>query len=193
MKSFNTLAILSAVLLIGSSFIAPKETYDVDASSSKIKWTGYHLAKSYEHWGNVSIKSGTVEMFGGKVSGGEIIIDMTSISNGDLDDAKENAKLVKHLKSNDFFGVKKYAESSLKIKSGESNGDKHTITADLTIRGITKEITFEATQTESEESLFFKASLDVDRTAHEVMYGWKLENAILSNTFKLDIDLVVNK
>ncbi|MBK7652054.1 MAG: YceI family protein [Flammeovirgaceae bacterium] len=88
----------------------------VVTNASQLKWTGYHLAKSYEHNGNVKIKSGSLSVADGKINSGEFIIDMTTISNNDLTDAKDNTKLVNHLKSDDFFNAKKFPEAKVVVK-----------------------------------------------------------------------------
>ena len=121
------------------------------------------------------------------------MIDMTTITNGDIEEEKDNTKLVNHLKSDDFFGVSKYPEATLKIKSATKNGEAFNITADITIRNITKEISFLASRNDSENQIVFIASFNVERTAHEVMYGWKLENAVLSGEFKMDVKIAAKK
>ena len=183
---------LSLTVLAFLAFTGPKETLTIDGDASEVKWTGYHIAKSYEHWGNVAVKSGSIDLSGGNITGGSIVIDMNSISNGDISDSKDNAKLVNHLKSDDFFDVANYPEATLNIKSSVKEEDIHKVTADLTIKGITKEISFDATSESAEENTVFEASLRIDRTDYEVMYGWSLENVILSNEFKLDILLRAN-
>ena len=179
------------IFLMLMSFSDIKETtYNVDSEKSTLKWTGYHLAKSYEHNGNVKIKSGSLKVENGNITGGEFIIDMASISNNDLTDSKKNAKLVNHLKSDDFFAVEKHPEAKLVINKVE--GSKAT--GAVTIRGITEPISFEFKIEESDESkLVASASFNIDRTKHEVSYGWTIENAMLSNEFKIDIKLVAVK
>ncbi len=54
-----------------------------------------------------------------------------------------NAKRDEHLKNNDFFNVKQFPDIVLKSKSIKKAGkDKFNITADLTMHGVTKPITF---------------------------------------------------
>ncbi|MEM7107567.1 MAG: YceI family protein [Bacteroidota bacterium] len=192
MKKQSTILALVLALSIGLvSFKAIDGNYAVNASESQLKWTGYHLAKSYEHWGYVDLKSGNIEVSNGKITSGEFTIDMTSIANKDVEGEKESKKLDGHLKSNDFFAVKKYPEAKLVIKKVDASGKA---TGDLTIRGITKEIEFDTKVKEaSDEKIVATADIKVDRTDFKVMYGWKLENAILSNEFRMEVELVANK
>ncbi|MGE0589809.1 MAG: YceI family protein [Cyclobacteriaceae bacterium] len=181
------------LLLVFSAFNIPEGTYSVDSQASKLRWTGYHLAKSYEHTGFVTIKSGKLEVSGGLITGGNFVIDMNTITNEDLTSAKDNAKLVNHLKSKDFFNVKQFPEAKLVIKNSNSSGSGLKVNADLTIRGITKPITFDATLTENGNTVEANATLTIVRTDYEVMYGWKVENAMLSGEFKMDVKLVAKK
>src|ERR1700730_15506056 len=48
-----------------------------------------------------------------------------------------------HLKSADFLDVEKYPEIVFKLKSIKPDGDNFKVTVDLTIRGVTKEITLD--------------------------------------------------
>lgn len=177
------------------SFAPVIETLPVDIQSTEIKWTGYHLAKSYEHWGYVTLKSGSISTDGERITSGEFVIDMNTINSKDVEDPKDNAKLVGHLKADDFFGVEKYPEAKLVIKNSvKKSGNTFTTTADLTIKGITKEITFD-TEVKSLNSNQISAIADIKvrRTDFNVMYGWSLSNAILDDHFRLQVSLVANK
>jgi polyisoprenoid-binding protein YceI len=188
-------SILSIVaLLMFSAFNSADDFFAVDLNASELKWTGYHLAKSYEHQGNVKLKSGKISIAGNKITGGEFVIDMNTISNNDLTNAKENAKLVNHLKSTDFFNVKAFPEARLVIKKSEPTASGLAVTGDLTIRGITRQIEFVATLKEPEaEKIEVTATIVVQRTDFKVMYGWKVENAMLSGEFKMDVKLLAKK
>ncbi|MFN3839777.1 MAG: YceI family protein [Cyclobacteriaceae bacterium] len=165
--------------------------YVVDTNASQLRWTGYHLAKSYEHNGFVKIKSGKFSVNDGKIISGEFIIDMNTITNSDLTSAKDNTKLVNHLKSNDFFNVAKFPEAKLVITKSEPAGSGLKVTGDLTIRGITKTIVFDATINDrGDNRIEATADLKIQRTDFQVMYGWKIENAILSGEFRMEVKLV---
>lgn len=188
------LTLLAIIVFTAFSLKVAPVSYEVDTNSTKIKWTGYHIAKSYSHYGHINAKSGELEIEDGNLKGGELIIDMTSIANDDLDDQAKNKKLVGHLKSEDFFYVEKYPEAALKIKNVVNAADgSYNVTGDLTIRGLTQEISFPVTKGKSgKNTVSFSAKLSIDRTKHEVLYGWSAENVIISDEFDLEIEIVAN-
>lgn len=51
-------------------------------------------------------------------------------------------KREEHLKSPDFFNVKQFPNITLKSKSVKKNGDKYDVTADLSLHGVTKPVSF---------------------------------------------------
>ena len=197
MKSNMLMTIILGLAIVLSSFtfLPPPDKYEVEITSSTVQWTGYHIAKSYSHTGKISIKTGTLEVQDGELISGTIVLDMNSIMNEDLTKEKDNKKLVNDLKSERFFNVNEHPEASLDIKKVNKTGEgKYSISADITIRGITEPIEFEATgSSQNGGSIKYKASLKVDRTKHEVMYGWSVGNVILGNTFDLEIELVAEK
>lgn len=192
-KVLMIMVAVAATLLM--SFITPDEKLSVDTGASELKWTGHHLAKSYSHWGYIGLKSGSVSTDGNKITGGEFVIDMNTISNKDLEKKEDNGKLVGHLKSDDFFAVDKFPEAKLVIKkSTKKSGNTFNTVADLTIRGITKEITFDTeVKSINKNAVDATAKLRVKRTDFEVMYGWSIENAMLDGEFDIEVKLVAKK
>lgn len=192
MKSkINSILTIAVIGILSLSFAYPVSTTTIDPTKSSIKWTGYHLAKSYEHYGHVQIKSGAVEHDNGTLTGGTILLDMTAITNDDLTKAKDNTKLVKDLKSERFFNVAEFPTASLTItKVTEVDKQVYDIMADVTIRGITNPVEFQLTQTSSEGAVVLDGKLAIDRTKFDVMYGWSIENAMLSNTIDLEVHIV---
>ena len=125
-------------------------TYAIETAKSKIKWTGRKVAGS--HTGNVSIKSGNFILDEkGLISGGNIVMDMTTITVTDIEDEKSNGDLVGHLMADDFFGVSNHPEASFDVLSSElisSTTGVQTnfkVSGNLTIKGITNKITFDLT------------------------------------------------
>lgn len=147
----------------------------VDAAASEILW---HAEKVVgKHDGTVKVKEGAINVKDGKIVGGTVEIDLTTISNTDITDAGTNAKLVGHLKSEDFFDVAKFPTSKLEIsevtpiQNSAAGQPNYTIKGNLTIRGVTKGITFPATLNISNNKVTGSSTFDIDRTEFGLKYG----------------------
>ena len=190
------LTIIVLTLIATAFTFSPKtDNYIIEPNLSELKWTGYHLVKSYAHNGIIDVKYGTLTLENGDLVSGQVAINMQTITNTDLKDQKDNQKLVKDLKSKRFFDVKEYPEASLAINKVQKTANNlYNITGDITIRGITHEITFDAERTLLQNnSVEFSANIEIDRTEFNVMYGWSIENVVLSNKFDLQLKLVASK
>ncbi len=142
------------------------EKKEVKVSQSKVTWKGYKVTGSHD--GTIDLKSGFLMMNGKNLTGGEFVIDMTSISNTDMTAGNGKEKLEGHLKSDDFFGVEKHPTAKLVIKSSENfNKNSYTVKGDLTIKGITKPITLVISMFENKAT----ATMKVDRSKFDVRYG----------------------
>ena len=182
-----------AVLALTSATVIKPVTYKIDASKSTFKWTGKKVTGA--HWGYIKFTDGNITTDGGVITGGAFTVDMNSIDCQDMPADKGGAKLVGHLKADDFFGTEKFATSSLVIKSAKSTGTgQFDVKADLTIKGITNEITFPATIAMDGKTLTAKAAFKVDRTKFGIKYGSgnffeNLGDKAISNDFEVEIDL----
>lgn len=158
----------------------------IDAAASKIEWAGTKKIGS-GHTGLIAVKEGAVKMEGSKLTGGEIVIDMSKIAVTDIPATeKDNAKLVGHLSSEDFFDAKKFSTAKLAIKSSkEIAPGKLEVTADLTIKDVTKPITFPVEVKTDKGMTTAMGKLSVNRTEFGIKYG-------SGNFFKLAADRVIN-
>lgn len=157
---------------------------NLDLQNSRLEWEGYK--PTGKHNGTVQIKSGKVELKDGNIVGGSFEIDLNTIKVLDLTDPDYNKKLTGHLLSPDFFDVAKYPGASFSITSvvpiDGSKVDKtkergplspsHAITGNLTIKGITKSITFNAL-VETKDGMFSAITNQffIDRAEFNVQYG----------------------
>ncbi len=145
-------------------------SFQVDSAASKVIWTASKVTGT--HTGNVQIKSGELKMDGGKLTGGSFDIDMTSITCTDLE-GEWRDKLVGHLKSPDFFGTEKFPTSRLVISRSipiDTKGN-YKVIGNITIKGITKEIRFNAKVSEAGGKPLATAKITLDRTDFDVRYG----------------------
>jgi polyisoprenoid-binding protein YceI len=199
MKAIKFIAsILVAVLLVNvaSAGTLPKGgkkvTLAVDTKTSSIHW----LAKKIggQHEGTIGLASGSLESDGKAVTGGEFVIDMKTIVCTDLTDAGKNQYFIGHITKGDFFEVDKFPTTTFKItKIGGGN-----ITGNLTMKGITKSITFPAKVSLVDGKATATASIPVDRTDFGIKYNSKkffdtIGDKAIDDVFNLDVTLVAGK
>lgn len=171
---------------IASPIDGEKKAVKVDEST--VTWKAYKVTGS--HTGTIALKSGALEFDGDKLTGGEFVVDMTSISNTDLE-GDYKGKLEGHLNSDDFFGTATNPTSSLVFTKVEASGkNSYKVTGDLTIKGITKPVTFDVSIYGSKAT----ATLKVDRAAYDIKYGSgsffdNLGDKTIYDEFDLVVDL----
>lgn len=161
--------IMSLAFVLLSSGILTAQTFNVDSKSSELEWIGKKVTG--QHNGTVKIKSGKVMMKDGNVKG-NFTIDMTTINVEDLE-GEYKTKLENHLRSDDFFSVDKHNTASFKITDAKKKkGNDYEITGDLTIKGITNNITFPAEIMVSDKGVLeANADITIDRTKWKIKYG----------------------
>ena len=138
----NTLVATLLVAFITLSFTDDKgETKEIKTDKSTVTWKGYKVTGS--HYGSVSLKSGNLVFTEGKLTGGEFVMDMSTIVTDDLT-GEYKGKLEGHLKSDDFFGVEKFPTASLVFTKVKSTGkNSYEVSGDLTVKGKTEPINFD--------------------------------------------------
>jgi len=151
-------------------------SYLVDTGASVLEWIGRNL--NNRHHGRVAIRSGELMVEGGQPVAGSIVLDMDSISNIDLADPGWHDMLIRHLKSEDFFGVAQYPTASFRLtgweakKGGSAEAPEGTFSGELTIKDVTRPFSSTAiVAPQADGSLKAHASFDLDRTLWNVCYG----------------------
>ncbi len=157
----------------------------VDPSASAVTWVG--TKPTGQHNGTFGISPDSKLMVeNGMLTGGTIMIDMTDIKVLDIEKAEENAKLVGHLKSDDFFAVETHPmttftitsleaidASTIEMEEGEytTENPTHKITGNLKMMDVEKAITFYANVSmPSENEVKASAKFNLDRTDFNVSY-----------------------
>lgn len=165
-KTIKNLAIVALVAFTTFSFTTKAvEKKEIIIDKSKVVWKGYKVTGSHE--GTIAIESGSLTFDDNKLTGGEFVIDMSTISSTDLDGGMKG-KLDGHLKSEDFFGVEKHPTAKLVFTKVTASGkNAYNVTGDLTIKGKTNPISFVISIYGNKAT----ASLKVDRTKYDVRYG----------------------
>ena len=186
-----------ALTMVISLSSTAQTTIELDTEASSLKWRGSKLFGFGEHYGTLDFDLGQAIMDGGDLIGGTFIVDMRTMKNTD-GDYSEN--LIRHLSNEDFFDVETYPTASLVITSiefyppGEPMGvvNKLRATADLTIMGTTKDISFDGTLNSDRTEL--STQFIIDRTRWGIMYGSqkviKIQDHILSDAIEFDARVV---
>lgn len=211
----NTIAaaLIATVFLIGNSLMATSTpiglekkvkkaaTYTVNAEQSTLIWNAKKVGG--EHTGTVKLAKGELTIDGSKLTGGSFVTDMTTIKNTDITNEGMNGRLTGHLKSEDFFSTEKNPTSTFKITkvapiAGAAAGaPNYTVTGDLTIKGITKSVTFPATVKVSGNSAEAVAKVEVNRIDYDIKYRAAIigtaADKIIDDKFTFDIKLVAAK
>ncbi len=154
-------------------------TFNVDTSKSYLKFTGNGVGKN--HPGTFKLSYGTVSVEKDSLSGGTFIINIKSMKMEQPGkDIQE--KLHPHLLSGDFFDADKFGTAKFEItnvmpwqpKDNERSlveGANFSISGNLTLKDVTKNITFPARVDLDGDMLKAKANFDIDRTQWQMNYG----------------------
>ena len=185
----KTLSILVLTIFI-SGHMNAQEKYTANPQKTAMEWLGEKVLG--KHTGTIKLQSGWLDWNENKITGGEFLIDMTSIKDDD-----SNARLEGHLKSDDFFGVEKFPVSKLIITgSTPFNNGNGVVRANLTIKEITHPIEFKAIMQKNDEGTWFYSNIIVDRSKYNVRYGsgtffQNLGDKAIYDEFKLKVSLLV--
>ncbi len=170
----------------------------LDTSASTLEWIGTKVTG--QHDGTIGLSAGELYLVNDQVVGGNITIDMTQITVLDITDPETNAKLKGHLESDDFFSVATHPQARFEmanIVKNEEAGEgqpNYTISGNLTIKGITKGISFPAHVHLTDGVLTAKADFDLDRTEWDVRFGsgrffQGLGDNLIHDNFNITLDI----
>jgi polyisoprenoid-binding protein YceI len=175
--------------------------YTVDVQSSLLNYEG--SKPTGKHNGTVNFKSGMLTFENGVILSGNVVFDMNTIddksTNGEM-----KAKLEGHLKSPDFFDVATFPEAKfdftgLKAIDKPETGITHELTGNMTIKGITKQLTFKVNIVENGNQIIIDAPQFVfDRTIFDIKYNSKkffpsLKDKLINDEIGISFKLLVNK
>lgn len=176
------------------------QDYRVNTEKSTFEWEASKVTLT--HTGNVGISKGQVFVKGGEIINGNVKMDMSTINVTDLEEGPMRDKLMMHLRSADFFDVEKNPSSSFQIVSVTKNEEgaegTHTVKGNLTIKGITKMISFPADIQIDGSEVKAQAEFEVDRTEWDIRYGSgkffeSLGDNLIDDNFKVKLNLVAEK
>ncbi len=169
MKKIFLSAILSVLTLFAIATKPHTDQIRVNSENSTVKWTGSKIAESHE--GTIKIQKGVLGIQHGTLVGGQISIDMSTITNTDME-GRMKQRLEWHLKNKDFFNVEEFPLATITItNSVRGSGNSYKIMANLTIKGITHPISFAADVNVNGKNFLATAKIKIDRTKWDIKYN----------------------
>jgi polyisoprenoid-binding protein YceI len=162
--------------------------YSFDQTSSSIDFVGAKVTR--KHDGKFGTFRGTVQVVDNDPtkSSATVEIDMASLSSDD-------PKLTNHLKSPDFFDVEKFPKATFKttsIKPGGEAGATHTITGNLEMHGVTKQLSFPAKIKTTPEGVQVESEFAVNRKDFGITYPG-MANDLIKDQVLLKLKLNAKK
>lgn len=171
----------------------------VDTTASRVRFTGHGVGKN--HPGIFKLSTGRVSVAGNEVASGDFIINIRSL---DLEQkgGMFDQKLRPHLMSGDFFDAGKFGTAKFEItkvepyRPGNSDtsivkGANYMISGNLTLKDVTKNISFPAHIDLNDKMLQAKANFDIDRRQWNINYrnDKTLGDKFISETVNIELDL----
>ncbi|WP_276482405.1 YceI family protein [Paraflavitalea pollutisoli] len=175
--------------------------YELTLPTSFVYWEGKSVGGG-GHKGFLKPAKGTLALeTDGRIVGGYFELEMKTITHIDpKDPVDKESGLEEHLKDPDFFDVKKFPTSTFQLVKAQpgANDSSFTVTGQLTVRGIAREISFPATIARSGDEIHATGTLLIDRTKWGITYqsnsvvGFVKDN-LLEDLVPISIDLFFRK
>jgi len=176
-------------------------TYSTVKTGSELKWRASHLGGTGARFGRTSLKKASILLNDNKITNATFVMDITTLSVDNFDDAEQKGKLEGHLKSPDFFNIEKFPNATFELtKVEEKSGDHNSIiTGNLTILETTKSISFSANIKVTENSVNISSEdFSVNRQDWGLSYHTEGDAGVprdflIANEVGFTIDVTVNK
>lgn len=186
------------VCVSGPGLAEEPKKVEISSAESSISWVGRKVTGS--HAGTVPVKSGEVILNGESIASGSFGIDLSGVKVTDIPDPKNNAKLVGHLKSPDFFAAEMFPTAQFTIDSAAPmanplpTGENTTIKGTLSIKGISKPVEFPAQVNIKDGVAEARGKAKLDRTQWDIRYGsgkffQDLGDKLIYDEFEVDFAL----
>ena len=190
--SRTTALLLASLALLAAPGPAPAATltYPVDRVHSGVEFKIRHLVSRVV--GRFTDFQGEVRVDPENVAATLRIDGTVAVSSVDT----ANEKRDNHLRSDDFFAAETYPQLTFKTKSVKAAGERYLVTGDLTMRGVTKEVTldteiigFMASSMSGTPSVGLEATGTVDRKDFGISWNRNLDTGgfVLGDTVEITI------
>ena len=169
--AFATTLLALAVNAQASLSDVPSGKYRIDDHHAYISFTYSHIGYSTPHVGFRKFDASlTLDSANPENSSIEVVIDTTSVDS-------RVEEFNGHLRGSNFFDTDNYPQATFRSTAIKAKGDgKFDVTGDLTIKGVTKSVTLDATLN--------KAAMHPMRNVPTV--GFSAETKVLRSEFGMD-------
>jgi polyisoprenoid-binding protein YceI len=170
----------------------PAGTWSADAAHTSVNFSVKHLGISNVH-GTFGEFEGSLFVDGDDLSTAKITGTVKTASVNTAEAARDE-----HLRSADFFDAAQYPDITFESTKIEANGDDEvSVTGNLTIHGVTNEITLkgEVTGTESDPWGNDRVGLEITGSLNRSDYAMKFNqalgsgNLLVGDKVKLSLDI----
>jgi polyisoprenoid-binding protein YceI len=187
------LALFTGILALAAPLaLAQTSTWTSDPAHSQVEFSISHLtvATVHGHFGKITA---TVQFNEGDITQSSVkaTIDVNGVDTGES--PRDSV-----LKSSDFFNVEKFPTATFTSTRVARNGNKLSITGQLTVHGVTKQVVLEAegparpvSGTDHKPHTSFSATTTISRTAFGI--ATMFPDAVAGDDAKLTIELEVVK
>ena len=164
----------------------------VDLNKSSLKWTGTKKLGD-KHYGKLSFKSADWQESKNQFKKANFVVDMDSVTVDDLS-GKWAKKFIDHIKSGDFFEIKKHPTAQLTIDTIS----KDSASGKLTVKGKTHPIKIKITQfKQGKGQKSYSGTMIFDRTKFGITYNSSnffknlVAKKVINNDVSVDFNIVV--
>ena len=148
-----------------------ERVFAVAPGASKIDFIGSKVTGS--HRGGFTNFTGEIRVAEDKLipAGNKVVIDMNSTWS-------DNPKLTAHLRSPDFFDSAKFPNAEFISTTVEKKTTNYMVSGNLTLHGVTKQISFPADIQVSEQGVDLNAQFVLNRFDFEIKYPGRANDLI---------------
>ena len=167
----------------------------VDLRRSVVRWRGTKFRGRGKHEGTVHLATGALALCGARVCGGRFVLDMRSIAVTDIPahETVARARLTNHLNSPDFFWTARHPTATFVLRQvTPAGGATHRVAGELTLRGVTRPISFGATLEEragGERRVGARLRLNRQHWGIEYRYD-PIRDEIVDDDIALELEMV---
>lgn len=188
--------IFSLLALASALTVNAQDSWTVDKAHTSVKFTVSHMVIS-EVDGQFKLYDGSVSSPSADFVGATVnfTVDVASVNT-------DNEGRDKHLLGDDFFNAEKYPKMTFKSTSFKKvSGNKYTLEGDLTIRDVTKRVTFDVTYGGTVKDPWgntkagFKATTVIDRLVYGLKWNALVESggAVVGKDVTIEVKIELAK